>query len=226
MWYILEFLLGLTLHKTDTAVHAANFPHGTQWLEQIQRDISVPHWMAYTRCHLCIIKTSIMLEPLWCAGFCWSKWSKMNFSVKPTENMLSFSILLLFLSYYSLPWQNLECFPYYVMQYLKPPSNNADNIFFKEASQSDISNCCTSVLCKRLQDFNGKNLPRIFGKCSLTYVSLSRSNNISGFLYFHCSLLCSCCRAQQVGCRVQKPDTTINAFELIFFAQLKTAGYI
>lgn len=206
MWYISEFLLGLTLHKTDSAVHAANLPQGTQWLEQIQRDFSVPHWMVYTRCHLCIIKTSITLEPLWCAGFCWNKWSKMNFSVKPRESMLSCSILLLFLSYYSLLWQNLKCFPYYVMQYLKPSSNDADNIFFKEPSLSDISNCCTSVLCKRLQHFNRKNLPCIFGKYSLTYLFLSRLINITGFPYFHCIWLCSCSRPQQVGWRVQKPQ--------------------
>lgn len=117
-------------------------------IEPIQTDNSVPHWMAYTRCHLCIIKTSIMVEP-W-----WSKWSKMNFSVKPIENMLSFGILLLLLSYYSSPLQNLKCFPYYVMQYLKPSSNNAGNIFFKE--QSGISSCCTSVLCKRLHILIGK----------------------------------------------------------------------
>lgn len=222
LWYISEFLLGLTLHKTDSAVHAANLPHGTQWLEQIQRDISVPHWMAYTRCHLCIIKTSVMLESLWCTGFGWSKWNKMNFSLKPIENMLSFSVLLLFLSYYSLLWQNLKCFPYYVRQYLKPPSN----IFFEEPSLSDISSCCTWVLCQRLQHFNRKNLPRIFGKCSLTYLFLSRLINIAGFLYFHCILLCSCRRAQQVGCRVQKLNTMINAFKWNFLAQLKAAGYI
>lgn len=147
-WYIAEFLLCLTLHKTDSAVHAANLSHGTQWLEQIQTGNSVPHWIAYTRCHLCIIKTSIMVEP-W-----WSRWSKMNFSVKPIENMLSFGILLLLLSYHSPPLQNLKCFPHYFMQYLKPSSNNASNIFFKELS--GISSCCTSVLCKRFHILIGK----------------------------------------------------------------------
>lgn len=228
MWYISEFLLGLTLHKTDNAVHAAILPHGSQWLEQIQADISVPHWMAYIRCHLCIIKTSVMVEALWCAGFCWSKWSKMNFSVKPIENMLSLSILLLILSYCSLLWQNFKCFPYYVMQYLKPSSSNAGNIFFKESLPLDISSCCTSVLCKRLQHFNRKDLPRIFGKCSLTYLFLSRSTIIAGFPYFHwiCILLCSCSRPQQVKCREQKPHTMTNAFEWKFLAQLKAAGIV
>lgn len=149
---------------------------------------------------------ALLKHQSWCAGFCWSKWSKMNFFIKPLENMLSFSILLLLLSYCSLLWQNLKCFPYYVMQYLKPSSNNAGNIFFEEALPLDIFSCSTSVLCKRLQHFNRKNLPPILGKYSLTYLFLFRSVNIADFPYFHwvCLWLNSCSRLQQVGCRVQK----------------------
>lgn len=62
MWYISEFLLGFTLHKTDSGVHAANHAHGTQWLEQIHTDIvSLIGWPTLGAT-FCIIKTSVMVE--------------------------------------------------------------------------------------------------------------------------------------------------------------------
>lgn len=242
MFPVIAFVLSNVLSTNVAYFWISSWPDTTQdwqccpccqpptWHSVIRADpdISVPHWMAYTRCHLCIIKASIMVEPLRCAGFCWSKWSKMNFSDKPMENMLSFGILLLLLSCYTLLWRSFKWFPYYVMQYLKPSSNNVGNIFFKEPSPSDISSCCTSVLCKRLDHINRKNLSHIFSKYSLTYLFLSRSMNFTGFPYIHrvCILLCSCRRPQQVGCRERKPHTKINAFKWKVLAQLEAAGIV